>query len=140
MAPIYTFWTFPFERFSGILESFSKKWLKPEEQIHQNLVNFQSLKTTPPEYSVMKELYSLHDCKGPLQQTQVDTQIFQQYKSNATCPVNSINTIRLDICNVPSKIYEQYFTDDKVDNLIVVHAHLYPGFSLSHVPKLFCLQ
>ena len=32
-GPISAFWTFPFECFNGILESFSKNWVKPEEQI-----------------------------------------------------------------------------------------------------------
>ena len=30
-SPISTFWTFPFERLNGLLESFSKNWVKPEE-------------------------------------------------------------------------------------------------------------
>lgn len=32
-GPISAFWAFSFERFNGILESFSKNWVKPEDQI-----------------------------------------------------------------------------------------------------------
>lgn len=134
-GPASTFWAFPFERFNGILESFSKNWMKPEEQILHKLVNFQDLKNTPPEFSVMKELYSIDDCEGSLQQTQVDTQILQQYKSNTTCPVESINAVRLDIHNISSKMYERYFTDDEVDDLKLIYTQLYPENSFPHIPK-----
>ena len=41
-GPISTFWAFPFERFNGVLESFS---IKPEEQIMRKIVSFQELTT-----------------------------------------------------------------------------------------------
>ena len=44
-GPISAFWAFPFERFNGILESFSKNWVKPEDQIMKKLISFQELRT-----------------------------------------------------------------------------------------------
>ena len=134
-GPVSSFWAFPFERFNRLLESFSKNWMKPEEQILQKLVNLQAMKTTPPEFSVIKELFSIDDCEGSLQQTQIDTHILQQYKNNATCPVESINANQLDIHNILSAQYERYFNDDEVDSLKLVYTKLYPESSFHHVPK-----
>ena len=134
-GPISSFWAFPFERFNSLLESFSKNWMKPEQQILQKLVNLQAIKTIPPEFSVIKELFSIDDYEGSLQQTQVDTHILQQYKNNATCPVEMINASRLDIHNILSAKYERYFNDDEVDNLKLVYNKIYPESIFHHVPK-----
>ena len=59
-GPISAFWAFPFERFNGILESFSKNWMKPEEQIMRKIINFQELmviQNIAPEVSSMTDLY-----------------------------------------------------------------------------------
>ena len=39
-GPISAFWAFPLERFNGILESFSKNWVKPEDQIMKKFISF----------------------------------------------------------------------------------------------------
>ena len=57
-GPISAFWAFPFERFNGILESFSKNWMKPEKQIMRKIINFQELmvmQDIAPEVSSMTD-------------------------------------------------------------------------------------
>ena len=81
-GPISAFWAFPFERFNGILESFSKNWMKPEEQITKKFLSFQELMAmqTIPEISVLTSLYIQNDSGGSMQQTLSNPLMLYSYK------------------------------------------------------------
>lgn len=112
-GPISAFWAFPFERFNGILESFSKNWVKPEDQI---VKKFQQLMAVP-EFSDLATLCLPDDSNGSLHHTKCNPYSLRSYKKNALCDVTNINPIRTDIHEISSKVAERYFSEDDLQAL-----------------------
>lgn len=137
-GPFSAFWAFPFERFNGVLESFSKNWVKPEEQIMHKLISYQELMTmkiTAPDFSSLAEL-CLHDnLSGSLQHMQADAHILKCYRENATCELCSINASFLHIHHILSQKFEKYFSDFEVKHLEAAYSLLYPSSTFSYIPK-----
>ena len=80
--PVSAFWAFPFERFNGILESFSKNWVKPEDQIIRKFLSFQELMTIPSvtEFSDLATLCLQDDSTGSLHYTKCNPYSLRSYK------------------------------------------------------------
>ena len=138
-GPISAFWAFPFERFNGLLENFTKNWMKPEEQILQKVMNYQDsviAYEVMPEFSLVSDLCLQNNKGGSLHHTQLDTHALCHYKTNAICLVRHINASRMDIHQISSKLYECYFDDHEVADLKATYGLLYPDDYIPHIPKL----
>ncbi|SMN02100.1 hypothetical protein SPONN_442 [uncultured Candidatus Thioglobus sp.] len=135
-GPIAAFWAFPFERFNGILESFSKNWVKPEEQIMRKFHGYQELanmrNTVPEMIALSDEIFSE---SGSLHHMQADCFAVKYYRGNATCNISDINAARMDIHDVPSKLFEKYFTDTELEALKNTYSLLYPDSTIPFVPR-----
>lgn len=137
-GPISAFWAFAFERFNGLLENFTKNWMKPEEQILKKVMNYQNSLTVHevmPEFSSVSQLCLQNQNSGSLHHTQLDTHALSHYKSNAKCLVHHINASRMDIHQILSKQYECYFDDHEVADLKDTYKLLYPDKHFTQVPK-----
>ena len=111
-GPISSFWTFPFELFNGILESFSKNWVKLEEQITKKFLTPYDLTTTLqniPEFSELTSFCVQEECYSSLQQTKSNPFHLSSYKKNVVCDVCEINANYLDIHEISGKVLEKYF-------------------------------
>ena len=86
-GPVSAFWSFPFERFNGILESFSKNWIKPEEQITKKYLGFQEFMSMKniSEFSEFAYLCTQEDTGGSLQHTHCNPYSLSSYKKNINC-------------------------------------------------------
>ena len=132
-GPISAFWAFPFERFNGILESFSKNWVKPEEQISKTIISFQELMTMNniPEFSDFASLCTQED-GGSLQHTNCNPYSLSSYKKNEACYINSEC---LDLHEPCEKVVEKYFCDSDIESLTQMYNIIFPELSISHVPR-----
>ena len=98
-GPISAFWAFPFERFNGILESFSKNWVKPKDQIMKKFISFQEFRTirSIPELSDLATLCLQDDSCGSLQYTKNNPFSLYSYTKNAVCDYYHINANCMDL-------------------------------------------
>ena len=136
-GPISAFWAYPFERFNGILESFSKNWIKPEEQITKKFLSFQELMTMKniPEFSDFASLCTQEDSGGSLLHTNCNPYMLSSYKKNITCEVYYINSECLDLHEPCGKVVEKYFCDNDIENLTQMYSIILPELNISHVPR-----
>ena len=106
-GPISAFLTFPFEKFNGILESFSKNWMKPEEQITRKFLSFQELTAIEivPELSDLASLCTTIDSSGSLQQTMNNPFSLYCYKKNVVCSYHLINSEYSDLHEISGKVF-----------------------------------
>ena len=78
----------------------------------RKIVSFQelmSMQSMTPEFSFMPDLCVQGESSSSLRYMQADAHILSCYKENATCEVHYVNAARLDIHNVPSRLFEKYF-------------------------------
>ena len=136
-GPISAFWAYPFERFNGILESFSKNWVKPEEQITTKFLSFQELMAVQsiPEFSVLASFCVSEDSCGSLQHTKCDPFHLFSYKKNSVCNISCINACFLDLHQIYGKVVEKYFCDSDLENLTGTYSIIYPSHNIPHIPR-----
>ena len=138
-GPIAAFWTFPFERFNGILESFSKNWMKPEEQITRKFLSFQELTAIEivPELSDLASLCTTNDSSGSLQQTMNNPFSLYCCKKNVVCSYHLINSEYSDLHEMLGKVFEIYFCDSDIEDLAITYSILYPlhDNEIAHIPR-----
>ena len=133
-GPISAFWAFPFERFN---ESFSKNWVKPEEQITKKFLSFQELMAIKniPEFSELSSFCMREDFYGSLEHTRSNPFHLSFYKKNAVCDICHVNTNYLDIHKISGKVVEKYFCDSDLDNLSGTYSTLYPNNTFTHIHR-----
>ena len=88
-GPVTAFWCFPFERFNGILGSFQKNWIAPEQQMAKRFLSYQQIllmdipSALPHE---LREFFEDHVSKcvnlslgeGSLTQSHIDSSALQK--------------------------------------------------------------
>ena len=141
--PVTAFWCFPFERFNGILGTFQKNWVSPEQQMAKKFITYQHLllmdvSTALPEE--LREFFVDHISKcgeislgeGSLVQTHVDSSNLLDYKKNSYCVTSEINATEGPM-HILYRRYEQLLDCYEVESLTTVYQTLYPGVLL-HIP------
>ena len=139
-GPVTAFWCFPFERFNGILGSFQKHWISPEQQVAKKFISYQHLllmvSTALPEE--IREFFMAHVGKcgelslgeGSLIQRHVDS---SDYKKSSLCIPSEINATQGPMY----RRYERLFNSSEVESLTKVYQALYPYHTFPWYMKYF---
>ena len=111
-GPISAFWAFPFEIYNGILESSSKNWVKPEEQIMKKFIGFQELMTVKsiPEFAELASICVHEDSSGSLQHMKSNPFHLYSYKKHAVCNISRSNAGFLDLHEISGKYKSIFLT------------------------------
>ena len=145
-GPVTAFWCFPFERFNGILGTFQKNWITPEQQMVKKFLSYQQilLMDLPSALPLeLREFFEDHVCKcmslnageGSVMQTHVDSSSLLQYKKNSLCALASIDATE-SAMHALYRRYEGIFDSDEIHCLTCVYQTLYPGRQLKHIPMM----
>ena len=130
-GPVSAFWAFPFERFNGILESFSKK---RGQTWRAKFLSFQELMTmnTIPEFSDFASLFTQEDTGGSLQQTNCNplSPVFLQEKYHIWAVLYKQWVLRSTWV-----MWKSDFCDSDIESLTQMYNIIFPELSLSHIPR-----
>ena len=142
-GPTPAFWCFPFERFNGILGTFQKNWISPEQQMARKFISYQHLLLMDIAAVLPDELAeffadNITKCReislgeGSLVQTHVDSSHLLDYKKSAYNVLSAINATESSI-HILYRRYECLLDSSEVESLTTVYNTLYPSSSF-HVP------
>ena len=144
-GPVTAFWCFPFERFNGILGTFQKNWISPE-QMAKKFISYQDLLLIDISSALPQELreffeHHVSKCKdvslgeGSLMQTHVDSIDLLEYKKSSFCIPSQINSIEGPM-HMLYRRYEGLFDPEEVESLtsvykaliLVLNFHIHPWY------------
>ena len=143
-GPVTAFWCFPFERFNGILGTFQKNWISPEQQMARKFISYQHLllmevSTALPDE--IREFFEDHVTKcgeislgeGSLQQSHVDSSSLLAYKKSSICTLPEVDATQGPMY-VLYRRYEGIFDSSDIESLTTVYQTLYSGVTFKHIP------
>ena len=102
-GPVSAFWCFPFVRFNGILGTFQKNWISPEQQMarkfmaYQHLLSMDVCTALPLEFKEFFEYQvgrpgGITLGEGSLEESHLDSFDLLQYQKSATCSLPEIDS------------------------------------------------
>ena len=141
-GPSHAFWCFPFERYNGILGSYSTNMKAIEVQFMRKFTNSQSVKNL--SRFADSHLHSLlptsictqNPSSSSLSTIPVDDMTAEEVINMATSPMTSFKYINNFVELIPP-LSESIFSSDILERLELIYKQLYPNYTVAYLSP-FC--
>ena len=140
-GPAHTSWCYAFERYNGLLGSYSTNNKSIEPQIMRRFCQHQAIYSEDMSCAEIQSILPHDHQQEDRSKTNCNSLFLLHYATN---PLDKITTFvwTMDmkaIFPVPP-FYEEIFTMDEADQLCNIYKQLYPTQDItpSHVPVIFC--
>ena len=135
-GPIYAFWLFSFERFNGLLGTYSTNKRNIEIQLMRKFINQQKVKDLkfPEEYiQLCKEVFGSSKHSGSLHHTS-SPECMLQLKHMCTDPINQITSFNITKSVKPlHPISKKVLSMNEVKDLKALYTQLYPNQAIENI-------